>query len=69
MTLRDESQPASSPLPKPTGRDERLREIGFLRQALRRPELGAAAAERHAEEPISDDTDADYAEETAMLSD
>ena len=43
MTLRDESQSAASPLPKPAGRDERLREIGFLRQALRRPELGAAA--------------------------
>src|SRR5690606_35523762 len=43
MTLRDEPQSASAASPKPGGRDERLREIGLLRQALRRPELGAAA--------------------------
>jgi simple sugar transport system permease protein len=29
--------------PQQKGRDERVREIGFARQALRRPELGAAA--------------------------
>jgi simple sugar transport system permease protein len=41
MSLRDEPQASAPAAPK--ARDERLREIGMMRQSLRRPELGAVA--------------------------
>jgi len=46
MSLRDEPQasaPAAPPRAKTGGGDERLREIGMMRQSMRRPELGAVA--------------------------
>jgi simple sugar transport system permease protein len=41
MSLRDEPQASAPAAPK--ARDERLREIGMMRQSMRRPELGAVA--------------------------
>ncbi len=42
MSLRDDTKPAA-PASAKAGRDERLRDIGMMRQSMRRPELGAVA--------------------------
>ncbi len=42
MSLRDDTKPAA-PASTKAGRDERLRDIGMIRQSMRRPELGAVA--------------------------
>jgi simple sugar transport system permease protein len=42
MSLRDDPQPVSA-APAKGARDERLRDVGMMRQSMRRPELGAVA--------------------------